>query len=723
MQNYIKFHNHYIDKYLHDFICKELENEKLKLDKIFWEKLSNIIRDLEKRRIKLIEKRQLLQSEITKWHKNNKGKIFNKTSYKNFLYDIGYLVKENEDFKIQTSNVDCEISSIPGPQLVVPLSNKRYAINAANSRWGSLYDALYGTDIIPNKGRYKITKDYNEFRGKEVVKFAKNHLNSFFPVKNFPYEEITKIQIINAQLIFYDKNSNTSKLLNPNQFKGYIGSKIYPKEIILSHNNLCIRLKLDKTHPVGKSDSFHLCDVIVESAPSVIMDCEDSIVSVDTNDKISTFRNWLGLLDGSIKVEIYKDRVSSTRKLSKNISYKKPDGKTHVMKGLSLLLIRNVGHLMSSSSIIDENKNEIGEGIIDTLLSALCFLKTINISNNSEYKSLYIVKPKMHGPEEVDFSIDTFTKIEELLTIPKNTIKIGIMDEERRTTLNLKECIRAAKDRVFFINTGFLDRTGDEIHTSMEAGTMIKKTEMKDVGWIKAYENWNVEIGLNCGFSGLAQIGKGMWAMPDMMSKMMEEKIVHCQSGANTAWVPSPTAATLHALHYHKIDVMELHKKNIKKRIVKIDDLIDLPIVNNPNWTEKEVKTELENNIQGILGYVVKWINNGIGCSKVPDINNIGLMEDRATLRISSQHISNWLYQGVCKETQILETFKKMAVVVDEQNKHDDKYIPMSQDFDNSIAFNTAIKLILKGKEQPSGYTEPILHKGRLDYKKSLNIN
>ena len=450
------------------------------------------------------------------------------------------------------------------------------------------------------------------------------------------------------------------------------------------------------------------------------MDCEDSIVSVDTNDKIETFRNWIRLLNGTIQAEVKKDNVSFIRKLSKDISYKKPNGEADNMKGLSLLLIRNVGHLMTSSSIIDQNKNEIGEGIIDTLLTALCFLKTIDNSKNSKFKSLYIVKPKMHGPEEVKFSVDTFSIIEKLLKLPENTIKIGIMDEERRTTLNLKECIRAAKNRVFFINTGFLDRTGDEIHTSMDAGTMIKKTEMKNVNWIQAYERWNVEIGLKCGFSGLAQIGKGMWAMPDMMSKMMEEKISHCQSGANTAWVPSPTAATLHALHYHKVDIMSLQKQNTGKKNVSVDDLIDIPIIDNPNWTEDEINNELENNIQGILGYVVKWVNNGIGCSKVLDINNIGLMEDRATLRISSQHIANWLHHGICNKSQVLNTFKKMSAVVDKQNADDPDYIPMSKDLDESIAFQTAVNLVLLGKEQPSGYTEPILHKGRLEFKNSL---
>ncbi len=720
MQQYIKIHNHFIDKKLYQFICDKLKNDTLEIDKAFWEKLSDIITNLEKRRIKLIKKRVFFQNEITQWHKKNKGDFFNKNSYKKFLYDIGYLVKENEDFKIKTSNIDEEISSTPGPQLVVPLTNKRYAINAANSRWGSLYNALYETDIIPYKDELKITKHYNERRGIEVIKFAKTHLDTFFPIDGCSYKEVTKLQIIKNELIFKDKNSNLKKLVNTDQFYGYIGFESDPEEIILIKNGLRLRLQLDNEHPIGKSDSFQLKDIVLESALSVIMDCEDSIVSVDTNDKIETFRNWLGLLDGTMKAVINKDNNSFVRELAKDINYKKPNGEARYMKGLSLLLIRNVGHLMTSSSIVDHNKNEIGEGILDTLLTALCFLKTINNSKNSKFKSLYIVKPKMHGPEEVKFSVDTFLEFEKLLKLPENTIKIGIMDEERRTTYNLKECIRTAKNRVFFINTGFLDRTGDEIHTCMDAGTMIKKTEMKNVNWIKAYEEWNVEIGLDCGFSGSAQIGKGMWAMPDIMSKMMKEKIVHCQSGANTSWVPSPTAATLHALHYHKVDVMDLHKKNTKKRNVSIDDLIDLPIINNPNWTEDEINNELENNIQGILGYVVKWVNNGIGCSKVLDINNIGLMEDRATLRISSQHIANWLHHGICKKSQVLEIFKKMAVIVDKQNEHDSDYIPMSKDLNKSIAFQTAVELVLMGKEQPSGYTEPILHNGRLKFKNNF---
>ncbi len=720
MQEYIKFHNHSIDKSLHDFISKELKNEKIKLDKIFWTKLSNIISELENRRINLIEKRVFLQNKITNWHKKNKVNFFNKNDYKKFLFEIGYIVEEKKDFKINTNNIDPEISSIPSPQLVVPLSNTRYAINAANSRWGSLYDAIYGTDIIPNKNKFKITKNYNENRGQEVIKYAKAHLDTFFPIDGCFYKEVTKIQIINNELIFSDKTSNLKKLLNPSQFYGYIGFELNPDEIILTRNGLRLRLQLDKKHPIGKIDSFHLKDIVIESALSVIMDCEDSIVSVDTNDKIKTFKNWIGLLNGTIQTEVKKDNVSFIRKLSKDISYKKPNGKADNIKGLSLLLIRNVGHLMTSSSIIDHNKNEIGEGIIDTLLTALCFLKTIKNSKNSKFKSLYIVKPKMHGPEEVKFSVDTFLEIEKLLKLPENTIKIGIMDEERRTTLNLKECIRAAKNRVFFINTGFLDRTGDEIHTSMEAGTMIKKTEMKNVSWLKAYEKWNVEIGLNCGFSGLAQIGKGMWAMPDMMSKMMKEKVAHCLSGANTAWVPSPTAATLHALHYHEIDVMSLQKNNAGEKNVSIDDLIDIPIIDNPNWTEDEINNELENNIQSILGYVVKWVNNGIGCSKVPDINNIGLMEDRATLRISSQHIANWLHHSICSKSQVLDTFRKMAVIVDKQNQHNSDYISMSKDFDKSIAFQTAVELVLMGKDQPSGYTEPILHNGRLEFKNNF---
>ena len=723
MQEYIKINNHYIDKLLYNFICEDLSNDTISFDDSFWLTLSNNLSSLEKKRKTLIKERENFQDKINKWHIENKINFFNKEDYKNFLYKIGYLVPEREDFKIKTKNIDDEVSSIAGPQLVVPLLNARYAINAANARWGSLYDALYGTDIISNKGKLKISNNYNHNRGAEVIKLAKNHLDKYFPLAGYSYQDVKNIEIIDSKLSFFTSDSAIVKLANEKQFIGYIGQKKSPDEIILEQNGLKIRLQIDKLDPIGKGDNLNLKDIKVESALSVIMDCEDSIVSVDTFDKVSTFKNWLGLLDETIQVPISKNQKSFIRKLNSDLKYILPNGQISKLKARSLLLIRNVGHLMTTSSILDKDRNEIGEGIVDALLTSLCYLKTIKKSSNSKSKSLYIVKPKMHGPKEVKFSVNTFAFIENLLSIPKNTIKIGIMDEERRTTLNLKECIRTAKERVFFINTGFLDRTGDEIHTSMEAGVMVKKTQMKSENWINAYEKWNVEIGLKCGFSRLAQIGKGMWAMPDMMSNMMKDKINQCKAGASTAWVPSPTAATIHALHYHIIDVFDAHKKLIETDRVSIDDLLIIPKIDYPNWTKQEIQLELDNNIQGILGYVVKWINNGIGCSKVPDINNVGLMEDRATLRISSQHVANWLHHNICNKKEVLATFNKMAFKVDEQNKDEKDYIPMSNNLDTSIAFRTAKSLVFNGKEQPSGYTEPILHSKRLEFKNKFKIN
>ncbi len=723
MQEYIKIHNHYIDKSLYNFILDKLSNNSFNFDNIFWSKLSDVLTSLEKNRCNLIEERKELQNKINNWHSENKNKFFNKKKYKSFLYKIGYLVSEGEDFKIKTKNIDKEISSVAGPQLVVPLLNARYAINAANARWGSLFDALYGTDIIPNKGSLRISKNYNQKRGDKVVKIAKNHLDKYFPLLDCSYHDIINIKIKKTKLKFISSDSITTSLKNEKQFLGYIGKKNSPEEIVLEKNGLKIRLQIDKQDTIGKSNKLNLKDIRVESALSVIMDCEDSIVSVDTFDKICTFKNWLELLDETIKVKVTKDQKAFTRKLNSDLKYLSAKGQIKRLKNRSLLLIRNVGHLMTTSSILDSNKNEIGEGLIDTLLTSLCYLKTLKKSSNSKFNSLYIVKPKMHGPREVKFSVDTFSIIEKLLSIPKNTIKIGIMDEERRTTLNLKECIREARDRVFFVNTGFLDRTGDEIHTSMESGVMVKKTQMKNENWINAYEEWNVQIALKCGFSQVAQIGKGMWAMPDMMSKMMEDKINQCKAGATTAWVPSPTAATIHALHYHSVNVFDAHKILSPKKKVYIDSLLDIPKIDNPNWTKEEIQFELDNNVQGILGYVVKWINNGIGCSKVPDINNIGLMEDRATLRISSQHVTNWLHHKICNKKEVLETFKKMALIVDDQNKNEKSYIPMSNDLENSIAFNTAQSLVFDGKGQPSGYTEPILHSQRLKFKKKFKIN
>ena len=720
MTEYIKKDDLFVDKDLLSFIETEFSSIIYNDISDFWLKIKNIINELEPTRHNLLQKRKDLQSKINSWHKDTKNGFFEKSEYKKFLLDIGYLIPEGKDFSINTENIDDEISLIAGPQLVVPILNARYALNAANARWGSLYDALYGTNVIPESKNLAKSSVYNENRGIEVIKRSKAILDNFAPLSEGNHSKVLKIKILENKLVFdFDDKSNIG-LLNPNQFVGYIGKPESLEEVILKKNNLHIRIQIDKNLTIGKEDKSKIKDIIIESAISVIMDCEDSVVAVDTTDKINAFRNWLGLMNGNLTEEISKNGKVFKRKLNNKISYTNTNGKKCSLKGIALLLIRNVGHLMPTPSILNQNKNEIGEGFLDCLLTCLCSIKDLEKSSNSQHKSIYIVKPKMHGPEEVKHTVKIFSLIEELLNLPQKTLKIGIMDEERRTTLNLKECIRTAKDRVFFINTGFLDRTGDEIHTSMEAGPMVRKTEMKKENWIKNYEKWNVEIGLKCGFLGKAQIGKGMWAMPDQMAEMLEEKIQHCESGASTAWVPSPTAATLHALHYHKVNVFDQQRKLSLLSGTKIDTLLDIPIVDRPNWRPEEIQNELENNIQGILGYVVKWINNGIGCSKVPDINNIGLMEDRATLRISSQHIANWLNHNICSQEQVFKTFKEMAFIVDKQNKHDPEYIAMSPNFDKSIAFQTACDLVFKGKDQPSGYTEPILHKNRLKFKKSV---
>ena len=720
MTEYIKKDELFVDKDLLSFIETEFSSIIYNDISDFWLKIKNIINELEPTRHNLLQKRKDLQSKINSWHKDTKNGFFEKSEYKKFLLDIGYLIPEGKDFSINTENIDDEISLIAGPQLVVPILNARYALNAANARWGSLYDALYGTNVIPESKNLAKSSVYNENRGIEVIKRSKAILDNFAPLSEGNHSKVLKIKILENKLVFdFDDKSNIG-LLNPNQFVGYIGKPESLEEVILKKNNLHIRIQIDKNLTIGKEDKSKIKDIIIESAISVIMDCEDSVVAVDTTDKINAFRNWLGLMNGNLTEEISKNGKVFKRKLNNKISYTNTNGKKCSLKGIALLLIRNVGHLMPTPSLLNQNKNEIGEGFLDCLLTCLCSIKDLEKSSNSQHKSIYIVKPKMHGPEEVKHTVKIFSLIEELLNLPQKTLKIGIMDEERRTTLNLKECIRTAKDRVFFINTGFLDRTGDEIHTSMEAGPMVRKTEMKKENWIKNYEKWNVEIGLKCGFLGKAQIGKGMWAMPDQMAEMLEEKIQHCESGASTAWVPSPTAATLHALHYHKVNVFDQQRKLSLLSGTKIDTLLDIPIVDRPNWRPEEIQNELENNIQGILGYVVKWINNGIGCSKVPDINNIGLMEDRATLRISSQHIANWLNHNICSQEQVFKTFKEMAFIVDKQNKHDPEYIAMSPNFDKSIAFQTACDLVFKGKDQPSGYTEPILHKNRLKFKKSV---
>ncbi|MDC0937882.1 malate synthase G, partial [Pelagibacteraceae bacterium] len=662
----------------------------------------------------LVEKREIIQKKIDEWHKLNKDNNFDKKEYKDFLKSISYITEVKEDFKIETSDVDQEISSIAGPQLVVPVDNARYALNAANARWGSLYDALYGTDVIPgNKG-----KGYNEDRGKKVITYVKNFLDEIIPLANTSWKEISNIIIKDKDLVFLTKN-NENYLKDKKQFIGFNGDKNKPSSILIKNNNLHIDILVDPNHMIGKSDKASIADVVIESALSTIIDNEDSVSAVDGEDKIKCYRNWLGLMKGDLTTSMEKNGKKFIRKLNPNRNYISKDGNKMSLHGRALLLNRNVGHLMTNPAIILKDGSEIPEGIMDAFVSTLCALHDFKNKNNSRTGSVYIVKPKMHGPEEVAFTNTLFEKIEEALGIKKYSIKVGIMDEERRTTVNLKECIRQVKNRIVFINTGFLDRTGDEMHTSFEAGPMIFKGEMKKSTWLETYEDWNVDVGLSCGFSGKAQIGKGMWAMPDQMANMMEQKISHPKSGANCAWVPSPTAATLHAMHYHKVDVFSEQVKIKSRNKAELDDILEIPKADRPNWSIENINRELENNAQGILGYVVRWVDQGVGCSKVPDINNVGLMEDRATLRISSQHIANWLHHGICKKEQVMDVMKKMAKTVDEQNKNDSRYQKMSENFDKSIAFSAACDLIFKGRIQPSGYTEPLLHQKRLERKNS----
>ena len=661
---------------------------------------------------KLLEKRIEIQKKISDWHIANKDKTFDKLKYNNFLRSINYIVEEKENFKIETSNVDHEIASIAGPQLVVPVDNARYALNAANARWGSLYDALYGTDATPgDKG-----KEYNKERGYAVINYVRDFFDETVPIAKVKWSQITKFQIEDNKLALFSKNEKYL-LKNNDQFIGYKGEKNDPKSVLLKNNNLHIDIIIDPNSSIGKMDIANISDVIIESAISTIVDNEDSVAAVDGEDKIKCYRNWLGLMKGDLTANIEKNGKKFVRKLNPNRNYISKDGKKLSLHGRALLLNRNVGHLMTNPAIILNDGSEIPEGIMDAFVSTLCALYDFKNKNNSRTGSFYIVKPKMHGPEEVSFTNILFEKVEEVLGIKKYSIKVGIMDEERRTTVNLKECIRKVKERVVFINTGFLDRTGDEMHTSFEAGPMIFKGDMKKSKWLNSYEDWNVDIGLSCGFSGKAQIGKGMWAMPDKMFDMIKQKINHPKSGANCAWVPSPTAATLHAMHYHKIDVFKKQAELKSRKKAKLENILEIPMADRPNWSLDEINRELENNAQGILGYVVRWIDQGVGCSKVPDINNIGLMEDRATLRISSQHVANWLHHNICSKDQVMKVMKKMAKIVDKQNSSDKNYIPMSTNFESSIAFITACDLIFEGSKQPSGYTEPLLHKKRIEKK------
>ena len=682
--------------------------------KKFWDSFSEVVNKLAPKNKSLIQKRAEIQKKIDEWHISKKESIFDKKEYINFLKSIGYIVEEKSDFKISTSNVDQEISSIPGPQLVVPVDNARYALNAANARWGSFYDALYGTDVIPGK----TNKGYDDERAKKVINYSREFLDNIFSITDASWKDITKIKLEEKNLALFI-NEKKFYLKNKNQFVGFNGEAENLNSILLKNNNLHIDILIDPKSAVGKNDKAGISDIIIESAISTIVDNEDSVAAVDSKDKVKCYRNWLGLMKGDLKTEVQKNNKKFTRKLNPDRVYKSPDGSKITLHGRALLLNRNVGHLMTNPAIVLKDGSEIPEGIMDAFFSTLCALHDFKNKKNSRTNSVYIVKPKMHGPEEVDFTNEIFENVEKVLNLKKNTIKVGIMDEERRTTVNLKECIRKVKDRVVFINTGFLDRTGDEMHTSFEAGPMIFKADMKKSTWLNSYENWNVDIGLSCGFSGKAQIGKGMWAMPDRMSDMMQQKINHPNAGANCAWVPSPTAATLHATHYHKVDVFKKHGEISERGKADLKNILEIPKADRPNWSVEDINKELENNAQGILGYVVRWIDQGVGCSKVPDINNIGLMEDRATLRISSQHMANWLHHNICTEEQVMKVLKKMAAIVDHQNSKDKNYLPMSQNFEKSFAFSAACDLIFKGRSQPSGYTEPLLHKKRLEKKSS----
>ncbi len=708
-----------------DFVNNELLPGTNVTKENFWSGLDKSAHELAPKNRKLLEFRENLQKKIDIWHRDKKGEKIDIKEYSNFLIEIGYLKKEEEKFQIETKNVDSEISIIAGPQLVVPVMNARYALNAANARWGSLYNALYGTDVIPESEGTRRGNKYNPKRGKKVIEYARNFLDENVPLFKGSWKDISEIpKVYNGKL--------SLKLKDEKQFVGYSGTGNELSSLLLKKNNLHIDIifdpdnKLEVFNPEGNQDKAKVHDIILESAITTIMDHEDSVAAVDAEDKVLGYKNWLGLMKGDLQTELKKGGKKIIRKLNSDRVYTKsekkgePDFNEIKLHGRALMLNRNVGHLMTNSSILLKDGFEIPEGILDAFITVTAAIHDFKSKGNSRTNSVYIVKPKMHGPDEAAFTDLIFEKVENVLGLKKYTIKIGIMDEERRTTVNLKECIRAVKNRVVFINTGFLDRTGDEMHTSMEAGPMIKKGDMKSSKWISAYENNNVDVGLACGFSGIAQIGKGMWAAPDKMADMVVQKINHPKSGANCAWVPSPTAATLHALHYHQVDVFSKQKELKKRTPVKIENILSIPIADRQNWSMEEISKELENNAQGILGYVVRWIDQGVGCSKVPDISNIGLMEDRATLRISSQHIANWLHHGICSKEQVLKTMKKMAKIVDNQNTKDPalkgypSYQTMSGNYDKSIAFKAACELVFHGRNQPSGYTEPILHLNRL---------
>lgn len=723
MCGYVKIGNLQVAKVLYDFVNSEalpetgLDNEK------FWDDFGKLVSDLAPKNKALLIEREELQKKIDAWHRENDAFEFN--SYKSFLENIGYLEPEVGEFTITTTNIDDAITHQAGPQLVVPIDNARYAINAANARWGSLYDALYGTDVISEEGGAAKEGSYNPVRGGKVIAFAKNFLDENFPLQTSSHQEATTYAIVSGRLDVTLKSGETTGLKDSFKFVGYQGTAEEPKAILLKNNGLHVEMQIDRNHPIGKTDAAGVKDIYLESATSTIMDCEDSVAAVDAEDKTLVYRNWLGLNRGDLTSVFSKGEKKITRSLNPDRTYTGLNGEEITLSGRVLMFVRNVGHLMTNNAILDESGQEVPEGIMDGVLTSL--MAKHGLLGNGQYQnsqkgSVYIVKPKMHGSKEVAFANELFNRIEDMLDLKRHTLKIGVMDEERRTSLNLKNCIYEVRERIAFINTGFLDRTGDEIHTSMEAGAMIRKGEMKVSPWLNSYEKNNVRIGLDTGFKGKAQIGKGMWAMPDLMAEMLKQKAGHLQAGGNTAWVPSPTAATLHALHYHTIDVRKVQEELQNEVKNYREDILQIPIAGKQNWSTAEIQEELDNSAQTLLGYVVRWVEQGVGCSKVPDINNVALMEDRATLRISSQMLSNWLHHGICTKEQMLDTLKRMAQIVDKQNAGDPLYNPMAPNFDESIAFHAACDLVFKGKEQPSGYTEPILHRSRLEAKEKPHV-
>ncbi len=724
MTSYVQVGNIKVAEVLYNFVNREaLPETGLDIEQ-FWKGFENLLEEFSPRNRELLAKRQQLQDQINEWHK--KTKEFTQEEYTKFLEDIGYLEPVVEDFKVELEDVDDEIAQIAGPQLVVPINNPRYAINAANSRWGSLYDAFYGTDLISEENGADKTGGYNPVRGNKVIERSREFLDASIPLTSGSHKDATKYSVESGELRVTLKNGDKVRLMDRNKFIGFQGEGSAPSSILLRNNGLHIDIQIDPDHPVGKDDEAGVKDIVLESAITSIMDCEDSVAAVDAEDKVDVYRNWKGLIRGELSTTFQKGGKNIERTFNDDRVYKQPDGKEVTLSGRVLMLVRNVGHLMTNSAVLLKDGSEAYEGILDGVFTSLIAKHNIMGKGkfiNSKKGSIYIVKPKMHGSEEVAFSDDLFSKIEDLLDLKRNTLKMGVMDEERRTSLNLKNCIYATRERAIFINTGWLDRTGDEIHTSMASGPVSRTADMRGMNWFQSYEKSNVQEGLQAGFQYEAQIGKGMWAKPDNMAEMFHEKIGHVEAGANTAWVPSPTAATLHALHYHEVNVRDVQDVLLRAKTETYrDDILQIPVENNPTWTKQEVKEEVENNAQKMLGYVVRWVEQGIGCSKVPDINDIGMMEDRATLRISSQLITNWLYHGVVTKEEVMEILERMAKVVDEQNAGDDQYRNMAPDFKESVAFQAACDLVFSGTEQPNGYTEPILHKRRLEFKEKLRV-